>query len=549
MSRLTAALLLTVLAAVSSGGGPQVPPRDAAQPKPATAVLRGRVIAADTGAPLRRARVTLSVASGPSSQRAVDTNLAGRYEFTDLPAARYRVRAAKGQFVPLEFGQRRAFGAGRTIDLADGATLEKVDLALPRGGVISGHILDDLGDPVAWARVSAMRPRYEEGLRKLVAVGRSVVTNDLGEYRLYGLSPGTYAVGTIAERDSSATGYAYAPAYYPGTQDPAQARSVIVGLSQERAGVDFVQPPGRLVSVSGILIDSRGRSLAGARVSVVDIRIGSAQSYPVNPDGTFAITNLAPGEYGVAGYVPDPATGKPDYVMVPLNVFGEDISGFVVRFVPGSRITGRVVADPGGVPPFAPAGLGVGVTLLPSGLPMRFGAQGTVNADWTFERTGVAGSALFRIGKLPQGWMLKSVLLDGRDITDTPLDVHGTEEITGLEVVVTDRLTEISGTVTDDKGEAAQEYTVVVFAEEASRWAYPSRFVATARPDQAGGFKISNLPPARYLVLALDYLEEGASQDPEFLESLRPKATRLTLGEGERTALQLRLTKLEGLPH
>ncbi len=553
MSRLAAALLLIVLAAAPSDNVSQAPQRDAAEPKPATAVIRGRVLAADTGAPLRRARVTLSAPNLPS-QRTVDTDLEGRYEFADLPAGRYRVKAAKGQFVPLEFGQRRAFEAGRTIDLADAVTLEKVDLALPRGGVISGRIVDDLGDPVAWVRVSAMRPRYEEGVRKLIAVGRSATTNDLGEYRLYGLAPGTYAVGTIPDPGLSAGGYAYAPAYYPGTRDPAQARNVIVGLSQERGGVDFVQPPGYLATVSGILIDSRGRSLAGARVNVVDIRIGSILVNPVNPDGTFTIADVAPGEYALAGYVPDPVSGGLDFVMVPLVVSGDDISGAVVRFVPGSRIAGRVITENGGVPPFAPARPGVGVTLLPSGLPMRYrgvdttGLQGAVTTDGTFELTGVAGSALFRIGKLPQGWMLKSVRLDGRDITDTPLDIDGTEEITGLQVVVTDRVTEVTGTVSDEKDERVQEYAVVVFAEEASRRAWPSRFVATARPDQAGTFKISNLPPAQYLVAALDYLEEGASQDPEFLESLRSKATRLALGEGERVALQLRLVRLEGPP-
>ena len=552
MRRFAAAPVLIVLAAALSAGAPQVPPRDAGQPKPATAVIRGRVIAADTGAPLRRARVTLSSPNLPS-QRSVETDLDGRYEFTDLPAGRYRVRAAKGQFVPLEFGQRRAFESGRTIDLADGATLEKADLALPRGGVISGRIVDDLGDPVAWARVSAMRPRYQEGRRRLVTVGRSVVTNDLGEYRLYGLSPGTYAVGTIP--GPSGDGYPFAPAYYPGTQNPAQARSVVVGLGQERAGIDLMQPLGGLVTVSGILIDSRGRSLAGATIGVVDVGFGSLLwGPPPNPDGTFTIANLAPGEYGLAAMVTDPASGRRDSVMVPLTVVADDISGLVVRFVPGSRITGHVVTESGGVPPFAPAELRVDVTPLPSGLPSRLptgalgSTRGNVNADWTFELGGVAGSILFRIGTLPQGWMLRSVLLDGRDITDTPLDVHGTEDISGLQVVVTDRVTEVGGTVAGEKGEPLQEYAVVVFAEDASRWVWPSRFIATARPDQAGAFKFSNLPPARYLVVALDYLEEGASDDPEFLESLRPKATRVTLGDGETVALQLKLTRLDGLP-
>ncbi len=544
MAALVASVVLT-----AAPVGPQAPARDNAS-KNGAGVIRGRVIAADTGAPLRRARVTLSQTESPR-QRVAETDLAGRYEFTDLPAGRYRVGASKGLYVPLEFGQRRAFEAGRTLELADGATLEKVDLALPRGGVISGHVVDDLGEPVAWARVSAMRSRFREGRRRLEAVGRSVVTNDLGEFRLYGLPPGTYAVGTIPEPTATSDGYPFAPAYYPGTQRVEEARTITLGLGQERGGIDFVQPPGRLVQVSGTVIDSRGRPLTGATASLVNVAIGSVMSSPVNPDGTFTIANVAPGEYGLAASVIDPATGARDMSMIPLTVASDDVTGFVAPIVPGSRVAGRVVTGSGGVPPFSPAGLRVGLTLLPSGLPSRLpagaigGMPGAVGADWTFELKGVAGTVLFSIGKLPEGWMLRSVLLDGRDITDTPLDVHGTEEVTGLEVAVTNRTTEIGGTVSDAKGDPVQDYTIVVFAEDAARWRWPSRFVRTARPDQSGNFKIANLPAAKYLVVALDYVEEGESDDPEFLELLRSRGTTFTLAEGETRALQLKLFRLE----
>ena len=175
-------------------------------------------------------------------------------------------------------------------------------------------------------------------------------------------------------------------------------------------------------------------------------------------------------------------------------------------------------------------------------------ASGVVESDWTFELAGWAGLLLFRIGSLPQGWMLQSVLLNGRDITDEPLAVKGTEEITDLEIRVTNRTTEIGGTVTDADGKPVQEYTVVAFAEEAARWTYPSRFIRTARPDQASAFRISNLPPAEYLVVALDYLEEGESDDPEFLESIRSKAAKLELGDGDKRTLTLKLARLEGQP-
>jgi hypothetical protein len=176
----------------------------------------------------------------------------------------------------------------------------------------------------------------------------------------------------------------------------------------------------------------------------------------------------------------------------------------------------------------------------------NIGTQGIVNDDWTFEMNGIGGTMLFRPRQLPAGYTLKSVSLDGRDITDTPIDIKGSEDINGVQVVITNRVTEMSGTVSDTKGEPVREYAVIVFADDAARWKWPSRFLATGRPDQQGRFKISSLPPGRYLAVALEYLEEGQSEDPIFLEALRPLATSFTLGEGERKTLDLRRTNADG---
>ncbi len=72
-----------------------------------------------------------------------------------------------------------------------------------------------------------------------------------------------------------------------------------------------------------------------------------------------------------------------------------------------------------------------------------------------------------------------------------------------------------------------------------------SRFLATARPDQQGQFQIRNLPPETYLAVALEYVDEGDATDPEFLEKLRPQATKVTLGEGETKGIELKIARIE----
>jgi len=543
-------------------GVTQTPPRDPKAAKTATAVIRGRVVAADTGAPLRRARVAL-IAAGSPRPLAAATDAQGRYEFTELPAGSYTLAASRGSYVTLQYGQRRAFEGGKPIEVADGATLERIDFALPRGGVIAGTVMDEAGEPVTGARVMAMRSRYEEGKRKLLPVGRAAETNDLGQYRLYGLQPGTYFVGTqpmsgplaallsggIADPLALAEDASpYPPSYYPGTLNAAEAQRVTVRIGQERSGTDFLQLPGRMARISGVVTDAQGRPQTPTTVVLVSpTNIASMAMGTVKPDGSFTIPNVAPGEYMLTTGVMDMSAGQMQMAMIRVTVVGVDIDNITVGLSSGARVAGRVVMDDGGSPSFPASVLKVMPRMVESDIPTRMGATsaaslGTVKDDWTFDWPNLGGSFLFRTTGLPVGYSLKSVVLDGRDITDTPLDVKGTEDVTGLQVVLTKSTTEISGTPTDAKGQPAVDYAVIVFADDAARWKYPSRFVATARPDQDGGFKISNLPPGRYLAVALEYVEEGQGEDPDYLESLRPLATMFNLAAGETKTLNLRVT-------
>ncbi len=551
-------------------GAPQTPPRDTKVSKTATAVIRGRVTGADNGAPLRRAHVVLSaipasISAGLPKTYSASTDNQGRYEFNELSAGRYTLIASKSSFVTLQYGQRRAFESGKPIDVADGATLEKVDFALPRGGVISGTITDDLGEPIAGVRVTAMRSRYEDGRRKLTSIGRTAETNDLGQYRLYGLQPGAYFVATLPSAGLAAAlgqagpmaaaaleqGFQFPPSYYPGTLNAAEAQRISVRIGQERAATDFVQLPGRLATISGQVLDAQGRAQASAMVMLVSAtNPGSSMIGTVNADGTFKVANVAPGEYGLAVSTRDPASGETLSAAVQLAVAGEDISNLAIPMSAGARIVGRVIGDDGNAPPIPTSGVRIFPVALESDLPLRIGggvlAYGPVNDDWTFDWKGMGGRLLFRPRGLPAGFMLKSVLLDGRDITDVPIDVKGTDDVTGLQIVITSRATEVNGAVTDARGQAAMEYAVVMFSEDAARLKYPSRFVATARPDAQGRYKIPNLPPGRYLAVALEYLEEGQSEDPDYLETLRASATRFMLADGETKTLDLKVTKPEG---
>jgi hypothetical protein len=212
-------------------------------------------------------------------------------------------------------------------------------------------------------------------------------------------------------------------------------------------------------------------------------------------------------------------------------------------------VIGRVITD-AGVPPTIPQ-LRVTLAVPQAGQadPSLIGAfrnpgSSEVAADGTFIIKGVFGRSRIRL-TLPDEWMVKAITHDGRDVTDQPIELRSGESFTGLEVVVTDRVSTISGHVTDAKGTATSDGTVVIFPEDASRWGEDSRLVRAVRPDRQGQYRVKGLPAGDYRAIAIDYVETGLWNDPEFLDSLRRHAAKLTVSDGGTHDLPLKTIAAE----
>ena len=578
---------------ITQGPGPMRPggpARDTPQEKTGTAIVKGKVVAAESGSPLRRAQVRLS---SPEIRggRVATTDGDGRYEFRDLPAGRYTLNASKAGYVGLQYGQRRPFEQGKPIELLDTQVVQDASFSLPRGSAIMGRILDEFGEPVADASVQAMHDQYAGGRRQLVPTGRGGQTNDLGQYRIFGLPPGEYYVsGSVREAammsleigltGGQANTMSYAPTYYPGTQSVGDAQRLNVAVGQEASSVDFALLPVRTARMSGIAVDSEGKPLPGAMgmlmpkdLEGLGIRLGPGGAARVNKDGSFTISNVAPGDYvlqarsgamfmemssGAGGAmvtataiaVGEPAQPgqpaqrpEPEFALMPITVGGQDITGITLITSKGGRMTGRVFFEDGAAPDRTrwenlriaarPADVEVG--------PIMGNMPAQVREDATFDVRGLAGSVMVRPVGLPQGWTLKAVEYNGVDVTDTPIEFKATEEATGVRVILSARSTEVSGGVTNDRGQPVKDYTAVIFADESAKWGFQSRFVAVGRPDQDGRYKVKDLPAASYLAIALDYVQQGEWTDPAFLDRMKAKATPFRLGAGETKALDLKI--------
>ena len=522
-----------------------------------TAILRGQIVAADNGSPIRRAQVRIDSPEAREG-RVATTDQQGRFEIKELPPGRYTMTASKGGFVSLQYGQRRPSESGTPIELGDGQLIDKIAIALPRGSVLGGRITDEFGEPVANASVSAWRYGYQGGARRLMPAGQNSrdTTDDQGQFRLFGLPPGDYYVSATLRTggpevtDPMGELSGYTATYYPGTTNVGEAARVTLAVSQENTGVSFGLIATRLVRVSGQVLMSDG---APATSGMVMLMPAGASGRPgiaaqqggagnrIDQTGTFRLSSVAPGRYQVQAR----AGGREfEIAKMDLMVGAEDVEGLTLVTAPGATISGHVVSDTGEPFEFKPAQLQIGAR---SGSPdLPGGAQGPgaarVGDDWSFALRNITDAVLFR-AQPPQGWALKSVFINGQDITDTPTEFPAGQASGGMQIVLTKKITALTGQITDSRGNPVLDATVVVFPANEKLWAYQSRFIKAARPDQEGKFQVTGLPGAEhYLVVALQGLEDGQAGDPEFLATIKDLGTKVELGEGESKAVDVKLS-------
>jgi hypothetical protein len=366
--RLPAAVILSVFGAFFSVAAKQTPsavsspaaqpPRDVVRrvepPGPTgTGVIKGRVVASDTGNPIRRASVNLSPidpptppgggrgasgaqatlvpgspGSGPASQtsaslsmgrpRQATTDSQGAFEFTGLPAGSYRVFANASQYSPqylgMVFGGKRPNGfglsdPGQPIQLGEGQSFDKVLIALPRGGVITGRVTDENGEPLT--RVQVYTVFFPPGSSRGMRMGSGSQTDDLGQFRVYGLQPGEHAVVAEGMRNNFVPPNAppeteedkigFVTTYYPGTADEGAAQRIRTRVGTETPGIEIRLLQDRLYRVSGTVVDSHGQPLARVNGQVMrrtpGMTGGSSFGFNTDDKGQFKKRNVASGNY------------------------------------------------------------------------------------------------------------------------------------------------------------------------------------------------------------------------------------------------------------
>jgi hypothetical protein len=378
--------------------------------------------------------------------------------------------------------------------------------------------------------------------------------------------------------------YVYPPVFHPGGSVPDGAKAITVKAGDEISGIDLTLSPQRSLRVSGRAMGPDG-PLAHVPLHLVP----ASQAEFTRDDepfghgtltdsaGRFMFLSVTPGSYQVralkgpslreeAGVIlvsPDAGGGMvvaaeridpapaPDSRRTELTLHGavnvavvdRSVEDVVLQVRRGVRLTGRIeFAD--GKPNFT--GCGIAVLSADGRVPVtNLELFGWTMPDWTFETVELAPGRYLIDAFVPASWRVASVLLNGKNVVDTPFDIAETP-LSGKAIRLTTKASQVTGTV--NQGDARDEpIRVVAFPVDRTRWAghgSAPRFLAEARPDRAGGFAIGGLPAGDYFISAFRDVPFTDWKSPAMLEAIAATATRITLTAGEQKSVNLAVSRI-----
>jgi hypothetical protein len=549
----TAIGLCLTLAFVWPPASAQAPRRDSAPPAAGSAIVRGRVVAADTGQPIRDGTVVLENAArrGPvillldrPRPMRVSTGENGEFEIARIPAGRYRIEASPATTDARYLSHLHPDPIeddGEALTLTEGQVISGLIVRLPRAAAIEGRVVRSSGDPAAFVRIELLEPDTAASVNTSYGLhGDMVSTDDLGRFRLFGLRPGEYLLAASAVPLGGIRARSFpVRTYYPGTSNVDHASPLRLRGGQELTSIEFAIAPARAFTVRGALVDATGRPAAGVRINLVRKERSIRESAITATDGSFEFEHLPAGDATITVYrVGDHTAGRPaEYAAVPLTIAG-DVEGLGVALRPGVTLHGSIGFE-GGAPESDEIFHVRTVAGVDTGGTVEVSSQ--ADAERSFVLNDLFGPLLIRVSSSRQ-WVLKTVLCNGRDITDRPAEFRAGDSV---RVVLGKTAGSLKGRVTNRRGTGV-DATVVVFSEDRALW--HSRFTTTrsVRANEDGAYVLDGLRAGRYLVGALPPGQLiPAQMTPRFLERVAAIASPIEIGDGVEQTLDLQLGPIQ----
>ena len=514
---------LVLLAAVLSG-------QPATTQKPGK--VEGVVTNSVTGDPVKKANVTMQ---GTGNYSTV-TDAAGHFQFDSVGPGTYFPMAMRDGFMPDQRKSNNSAVPDR-ITVAEEQQIKDVAIKLVPMAVISGHVLDEDGDPVVQAQVQALRYTYRQvGTRQLNPAGFAN-TNDIGEYEMLNLPPGRYYFRASFQRRqrqvpprtrSSTPEQAYPNTFYPSAMLPAQATATQVAAGAQLSNLDIRLRKASAYHVRGKVVGGRtGQALRNAMMNLQP----RERSYvvmnfsPIQRDGTFDVSRIVSGSY-VAVVSSEEVSCEQD-----VNVADQDVDDLLLVCRPPLEISGTIRTE--GTPPETKGSM---QQVMLQSMDRNSGVNAVVDKDGNFVVKTFPGVYQLSVNGMA-GVYAKSMHFGDQDVSSGRLDL--TQQSSGnLNIVMGTDVGEIQGSVQNGDGEPAPGVVITLVPDEAHQGRQDLHYQFGA--DEKGKFDYRDIAPGDYKVYAWEGPDMEVVQSPEFEKAFESRATAISVQSAGHVTIQLK---------
>lgn len=504
------------------------------------------------GVPIRKASVMISSeGEGEQQQDFTVTDAEGRFSFTRLQPGKYRLFVRHASYLSTV---RRTRDSALTYTLSSGEEVKDAVVRLVPGAILKGRVTDEDGDPVAYSQValiSAVRNGPYGRRSRWSPFSSYSPSNDLGEFRVFGIPPGRYYIkANPGSTESKTQKNAYVPTFYPSAINR-DAATVLELRGGEEITVNIALQRTAVYLVSGILKSAKGPVENG----MISVRQGMNHFGATSvQDGKFEL-RLPPGHYTLTG-IDD--SGNPDerqQVSKGIDVSEGGLRSLELLVGPESgqsaKVSGQIRAEEGTT---LPKNQMMFVVLRSLGAWMEQrdedddafvssnGVQSSAaKPDGTFEFKNVpSGNYELTIGSNSSGmedWYTKAVYVGNHDVLNSGVPVSNTD--LELDVLLSAKGGSAEGIVKDNEQHPTTDATVVL-VPDAPR-AKRQDLYQTGTTDQSGHFLIRGLEPGSYTAYAFEDDQAGVWFSREEMKQYKDDGVPITVSAAEKSHTDLHL--------